>query len=530
MFLLNLQSVSIYHRPVTVKLTVFIVLFCVTTLSAFGQTARKLVFPEWHGWDVTNENEELSFRVTAINGDSAFFSMEGAEETGIEFDSLGNFKWTPTFEFADRVDLSREVTVIFQALWPDGTRAREQVTFTVNHVNRPPVVEDLPVFYVKQATSNIYQIPQEYVYDPDGDPLVFEALPYQMPEASELTSQGVLRWTPSRSQFMNLRANPLFLEFVVQDQPSKAETRGKIKVAQTQLDLPPELLIVPVDTVMSINEDETLNLKIYLSDPNGDDNIRSSGFLSNDTRVPDKALKQNTPLQQEFIWTPGYEFTDDVQKYLTIELTFFVIDKSNNRTQKRIWVQVNDAENLEKKDAHLFGKYRSNLIEAVILIQQLDANQKKLNVEYKKARKGKKNRSILNASLGAVTGLSPVVIEQADQSKIVSGIGGTTVLTLGTLEATEVIGRSKDRILDLLKSSIDVRNKVQAAGDEFARKYALKSARRNSEFDKDIEKLRAVLSDQRIILLELDSYSKNPRKIDDRDIKGTFVDFEPEMR
>lgn len=511
------------------KQTVVVFVFSLLTLNAFAQGGRKLIFPNIDGWHVVNENEEVSFRIRA-NRDSAFFSIEGAQDTGIEFDSLGNFRWKPSFDFADRVDLSRELTVFFEARWHDGGRVREQVTFTVNHVNRPPVVEDLPVFYVRQATSNTYQIPQEYVYDPDGDPLVFQAMQHQMPEGSELTSQGVLRWTPSRSQFSALRSNPLFLEFIVQDQPSKAETKGKIKIAQTQLDLPPELLIVPVDTLVSIKEDETLNLKIYLSDPNGDDNIRSAGFVSNDTRVPDAALKQNTPLQYEFLWTPGYEFTDDVQKKLAIELTFFAIDKSNNRTQRRIRVIVNDAENLEKKDAHLFGKYRSNLVEAFILIQQLDDNQKKLNVEYKKARKGKKNRSILNASLGAVTGITPVVIDKQDQSKIVSGIGGTTVLTLGTLEATEVIGRSKDRILDLLKSSIDIRNKIQAAGDEFARKYALKSSRRNSEFDKDIEKLRATLSDQRIILLELDSHSRNPSKITDKDIKDVFVDYEAEMR
>ena len=82
--------------------------------------------------------------------------------------------------------------------------------------------------------------------------------------------------------------------------------------------------------------------------------------------------------------------------------------------------------------------------------------------------------------------------------------------------------------MDRIKNGIDIRNRVQAAGDEFARKYALKSARRNSEFDKDIEKLRAALSDQRIVLLELDSYSKNPAKIDDRDIKKVFVDYAEE--
>jgi hypothetical protein len=282
---------------------------------------------------------------------------------------------------------------------------------------------------------------------------------------------------------------------------------------------------VPGDSLFTIKEDETLSLKIYISDPNGDDNIRTAGFISTDTRISPTSLKENTHLQYEFFWLSGYEFVDDIKKSQTVDIVFYTIDKSNNRSQRKIKVKINDAENLIKKDGHLYQKYRSNLVESLLLLQQLDANQKKLNADYKKARKGKKKRSILNASLGAVTGLSPLVIEQQNQSKIVSGIGGTTVLTLGTLEATEVIGRSKEGIMERIKNGIEVRNRVQAAGDEFARKYALKSARRNTEFDKDIEKLRVILNDQRLVLLELDSYSRNPTKIDDKEIKKSFVDF-----
>lgn len=486
-----------------------------------------MLFPDTIGWNILNENEALAFNVRTAYPDSAKFSIEGADGSGIQFDSLGNFFWKPSFDFTDRLALTREITVIFEVYWPNNKRERKPVTFTVHHVNRPPVVEDLPVFYVKQATGNTYQIPQEYVYDQDGDPLVFRSIQSQMPEGSSLSSQGQLTWTPSRGQFASLRNNPLFIEFIVQDQPGKAETKGKIKIAQTQQDLPAEILIVPGDSVFTIKEDETLNLKLYISDPNGDDNVTNTGFVANDKRIPVSALKGNTVLQHEFTWTPGYEFVDDTQRSLTSEITFFVLDKSNNRTQRRIEIVVNDAENLIKKDNHLFQKYRSNLIEALMLIQQLDANQKKLNQEYKKARKGKKNRSILNASLGAVTGLSPVVIE-SDQSKIVSGVGGTTVLTLGTLEATEVIGRSKEAIMDKIKTGIDVRNRAQAAGDEFARKYALKLSRRSTEFDKDIEKLRAVLNDQRIVLLELDAYSKNASRVNDKDLKKVFLDYAEE--
>jgi hypothetical protein len=505
-------------------------LFVVGSLHVFAQSSPELIFPDSIGWNLVNENQNVTFWLRSSSDQkNATFWIEGAEGLGIHFDSLGNFNWKPSYDLVDRLQKMRDISVIFQATWPDGKKVRKAVTFTVNHVNRPPVVEELPAFYVKQATST-YQIVGDFAYDPDGDPVVFKSVPSQMPEGANLSSQGIFMWTPSRSQFASLKNNPLMVEFIAQDQPDKAETRGRIKIAQTQLDLPPEILIVPGDSVFTLKEDESLNLKIYISDPNGDDNVRSAGFLSPDTRIPSASLKENTPLQYEFIWTPGYDFVDEEKKSIRSELNFFTLDKSNNRTVKKIRLVVNDAENLIKKDGHLYQKYRSNLVEAVTLIQQLDANQKRLNQDYKKARKGKKHRSILNASLGAVTGLSPVVIDQPDQSKIVSGVGGTTVLTLGTLEATEVIGRSKESIMDRIKNGIDIRNKVQAAGDEFARKYALKSSRRTQEFDKDIEKLRAALNDQRIVLLELDSYAKNPSKIDDREIKKVFVDYGEESR
>jgi len=523
--LAHLAKFTADFRTVRKISTILFAIISVTT--AAGQTSD-IVFPDSIGWNLVNEGQHINFWIHTTDHSPAHFSVEGIENLNIHFDSLGNFSWMPAFDLVDRVERMKDFPVIFQATWPDSRRVRKTVTFTVNHVNRPPVVEELPAFYVKQNNANTYQIGGDFVYDADGDPIVFKPVVSQMPEGSSLSSQGLLTWTLSRSQFANLKSQPMFLEFIVQDQPDKAETRGRIRIAQTQLDLPSEILIVPADSLFTIKEDETLNLKIYLSDPNGDDNVRSAGFIPSDSRVPNSVLTENTPLQHEFTWTPGYEYVDDVQKTITTQFIFYALDKSNNRTIRRIRVKVNDTEDLVKKDNHLFQKYRGNLVDALILIQQLDANQKKLNQDYKKARKGKKHRSILNASLGAVTGLSPVVIETPDDSKIVSGIGGTTVLTLGTLEATEVIGRSKETIMERIKNGIDIRNKVQAAGDEFARKYALKSARRSSEFDKDIEKLRAALSDQRIVLLELDSYSKNPGKIDDKNIKKVFVDYAEE--
>nr|WP_255534556.1 putative Ig domain-containing protein [Chryseolinea lacunae] len=477
-----------------------------------------------------NENQELNFRVKTRPEVKARFSIEGTEGLGIQFDSLGNFSWKPSFDLVDRVAKTKDISLIFQAAQPDGKRERKTISFIVKHVNRPPVAEELPVLYVKQGKENSYQISADYVYDEDGDPMSFRSPQTQLPEGAALSSQGQFTWTPSRTQFANLKNNPLTIEFIAQDQPDKAETKGKLRIAQTQLDLPSEIQILPIDTLFSIKEDETLNLKIYISDPNGDDNVRSAGFIASDKRIPAASFKENTQLLYEFTWTPGYEFVDDAQTSLTPEITFFVLDKSNNRTQKKVKIKVADTENMIKKDAHLFSKYRGNLIDAIVLLQQIDANQKKLNQDYKKAKKGKKNRSIVNASLGAVTGFTPIIVDDPNSAKAVSGVGGTTVLTLGTLEATEVIGRSKENILEKIKISIDLRNKIQSTGDDFARKYALKVNRRSPEFDKDIEKMRAALNDQRIVLLELDAYNKNVNKIDDKDIRRVFLDYGDETK
>ena len=82
--------------------------------------------------------------------------------------------------------------------------------------------------------------------------------------------------------------------------------------------------------------------------------------------------------------------------------------------------------------------------------------------------------------------------------------------------------------MDKIKINVDIRNRVQSASDDFARKNAGKTARRALEFEKDIDKLRMVLNDQRLVLLELDAYKKNVRALSDKDLKRMFPDFAEE--
>lgn len=496
-------------------------------LAVLSLSAQQIILPEGLHWNVVEEGKTLAFKLNVKDSVRAKrYLLSGINGYNMTLDSVGNFSWRPGFDVVNRLERVKEVSAIVEVEFMKGNRVQQPITIKVLHVNRPPVAESLPVFYVKQASGNTYQLASDFVYDPDDDPIVIKPYQNQLPEGVQMSSSGVITWSPSRNQFNSLKTTQLFIDFVVQDQPEKAEVRGKFRVVQTQLDLPPEILLVPGDSTYEIKEDGLLNIKIYMSDPNGDDNIAAGGFVTSDSRITAAVLKENTKQQSEFIWTPGYKFVDETEKFRLVDLTFYVLDKSNNRIQKKVKVKINDAENLDEKDKLLFQKYRSSLVSAKNLIDQLDENHDVLNKAYKQAKKGKRQRAIINASLGATTGISPVILDP-EQSKIVSGIGGTTVLTLGTLEATEVLGKSKSDILDKLKINVEIRNQLQVEGDNFARKHALKSSRRQKEFDADREKLLPIINNQKLVLLELDALQRS-RTPDNKAVKKTFPDFADE--
>jgi hypothetical protein len=495
-------------------------------MGAVSLAAQQLVFPSQPGWAQLDEGKEISFNLTLSDNSLPLrFSLEGGNGLGMQLDSLGHFTWTPSFDLVDRLEKKKEVSVIFQAELKEGKRSRHSINFIVNHANRPPAVSELPTFYVKQNTSSKYQISPDYVKDPDGDPVIFKARESQMPEGAQLTSAGLVTWTPSRTQFNSLKANPIAIEFIVEDQPDKAETTGKIHIGQTQLDLPPELLLVPGDSILNIRENEVVSLKIYVSDPNGDDNIDQVDFISSNVNVPKSALKDNSKVQREFTWSPGYEFVDEAEKKKDVVLTFFAFDKSSNRVQKKIRITINETENVELKDKILYQKYFNTLTGTKNLIDLLDQNNEKLDEIYKQSKKGKKSRTILSASLGGVTAVSPLLLEP-DPAKGVTVVGGASVSVLNVLEAGQVIGRSSNEYQNKIKINRDLRTQLQFKGNFFARKYSLKSARRGSEFEFDRDELIRLLNSDQLPALELPAVSQPVPTA--KDLKKTFSDFSEE--
>ncbi len=487
----------------------------------------QIIPPPTSEWQKINEGETRTFKVVIDQPTSAqywYYVLDG-DLYGATIDSSGNFSWTPSFDLVDRIEEERTIPLTIEVKNDDDQQVRKTIDFTIKHTNRPPKVGDLKNFYVQANVENRYHIDLNLVTDPDNDPLIFKSIPSLMPEGASLTENGIFTWKPSIRQFNRLKSTPINMSFIVEDQPSNAQVKGFFNILVTQMDLPPEITMVPSVKQIEAKENETINFKFFLSDPNGDEDIERFDVISEDLRINEKQLVKNATTQWEFIWTPGYDFVRDGMESLSVDLTFYVVDKTYLRDELKVNIRIINTENQEQIDKTYYAQYRSTLIRIWDLMVQLEQKEKELYARLKKARKGKTRLAITDASLGAITALSPFVIEDQKSKQMVSGIGGTTVMTMGTLEAASVIAKSPNEFIQNLNKVIEKKNELLLHGNVFARRYSTVLSRREKDFQKDSENLLSRLLLKDVATLELDAGWKNTKKPSDQALKNAFPDY-----
>lgn len=506
-----------------------ILLLALQVLFVHAQKSFDLQIPTDKGWNEFKEGQTKKIQMQVVPFDTTRtfqFQITQGKQLGMSLDSSGVFQWNPDFTYVDRVVKNKLFQIYIEAKSDSGDYVQKALDIIVSHVNRPPVINDLKAFYVQFNTKNTYQIDLNAIYDEDEDPVVFVPDLETLPEGLSLSSRGEIVWTPSNTQFKSLQEKPMTITFTVEDQPSKLQSKGQLKLMPTQLDLPPNIILVPKNDEIVIKENETVNIGFYLSDPNGDDDIDVFDLLSNNSEIKKSFLTKNTNNQYEFTWTPSYDFVQDPLDSVIFHIDFFVIDKSQQRAVKRVNFRVNAGINEMEVDRKNYGLYKGTLTRAWELLEQLKEKEEELKKTYKKAKKGKKNRSVVNASLGATTGLSSIFTKNKEGlQRTISTVGGTTVLTISTLEATEVIGRSMKELLDRLNYVIEKKNELQTKGDIFARDYHLKSNRRNPNFNKSMDNLMESMNLKGLVALELDASWESKKTATDDNIRKSFKDF-----
>lgn len=487
-----------------------------------------IVSPNTANWNLMPEGEESTIKFNLYPQRTGYsFAIKQGKQLGMEMDSSGVLTWNPAYTLVDRIEQKRLFQIIVEAT-NEYESINSYVDIIVEHTNRPPVINELRPFYIQYNTKNTYQIDSDLIYDEDFDPLSFKPSIEELPEGLTINGRGEISWSPSFTQFKSLKENPIYIEFAVEDQPAKASSSGKLKLVATQLDLPPSLTTVPNIDKIILKENETVNLGFYLSDPNGDEDIETFDFLSNNKDIQKQYLKQNTPTQFEFIWTPGYDFVKDPLDSIGFYIDFFVLDKTQKREVKRIYFRILNTVNEEEIDRKNFELYKGTVTRAWELLEQLKEKEEELKKDYNRAKKGKKHRSVVNASLGATTGLSSIFTkDRPDTQRLISSVGGTTVLTIGTLEATEVIGKSMKDILDRLNYVIEKKNDLQTKGDIFARDFSLRSARRENDFTKKMNELLTSMNLKGLVALELNSSWETKKEATAKNLSRTFKDYNP---
>lgn len=492
-----------------------------------------LQLPDFANWDTRKEGETFSFELNAAGGNGEYqYQLLKPDFLTEVLNPNGFFSWTPDFDFVSNREDMKSVLLTVKVRDFANHEITKHFSLYVQHVNRPPTVSELPIFYIQFNSQNTYELNKEgLVFDPDGDSIIFKPVLKELPQGMNLNRRGQISWKPSRRQFNYLRSNPLYLSFTVEDYPKGSKTIGQIRIEVSQQDLPPQITMIPNKEKFEIKENDELQLSFFINDPNGEDDLLSFGFVSENGEIKDSALKKQRDGQYKFSWTPGYDFIKQKGDKEQFTLNFFAIDRESNRSEKNILVEVEDTENLLEKDRILYDQYRTVLERAWDLITQLNEKEKELEKKYKLAKKGKKNRAITTASLGALTGLSPIIfLENPDGQKITAGLGGTATATLGTLEASNVIGEPPSDIMRDLNYVSQKRNDLLIYGNVFASKYALPLIKREQSFQSDLRSLTIHLNLKDVAKLEMDATWENSKKATAKNIKKVFKDFNVDKR
>lgn len=234
---------------------------------------------------------------------------------GATFDPAANtFSWTPGFEQAGLY------TIDF--LIDDGAGGidREPMTITVNHVDRKPVLAEIPQQAVEEGKSLTIQLSGEEPDAEDQDKVSFKV--ENLPEGAVFDpATKTISWTPTHDQsgtYSSARA--------IMTAGSLSDTTSLV-INVNHVNRAPALADVGNQVVL---ENQSLSFTVSGSDPDVEDEGKLAYSAEN---LPPGA--RFDPATRTFQWTPGFE-----QSGAYPDVAFTVTDPSGLSETKRIAIAV----------------------------------------------------------------------------------------------------------------------------------------------------------------------------------------------
>ncbi len=237
------------------------------------------------GSDPDKEDQgKLTYTVTGL--------PEGATLTGAEF------KWTPTYDQSGIYKLQFTVS--------DGQyQDTKETTITVNHVNRPPVLNAIAAQTVDENKLLTFAVTGSDPDKEDQGKLTFSAS--GLPQGAVFDSTGhTFNWTPTYEQ-----SGKYTVTFTMKD-PAGLTDEKQVRITVNHVNRTP---ILPEQPAQTVDENTPLVYKIVPgSDPDKEDQDKLQYTVSD---LPQGATFDATHLVLN--WTPTYEQSG--QYTVTIHLT-----------------------------------------------------------------------------------------------------------------------------------------------------------------------------------------------------------------
>ncbi len=241
---------------------------------------------------IINEMDSLTIMADARDpdGDELFYTVRNLPE-GARFDSLsGLIQWRPTYE---QSGLYEDISMTVQENTASALTDQSTFSISVEHVNRPPVLADVPDDTVAENESISFSVPEGS--DPDREDqgrLTYGA--ENMPEGAQFDpASRAFTWTPGFDQ-----SGVHTVDFTLSD-PAGEVVRDAANIHVLHVDRKPVLAAVQ-DQV--INEDEELLLALEGEDPDREDQNALAYTMYN---LPEGAQFDATTAI--LTWRPTYE-------------------------------------------------------------------------------------------------------------------------------------------------------------------------------------------------------------------------------
>ena len=268
---------------------------------------------------ISDENQLISFTLKGSDPDSEdtgklVYEIEPLPEGAVLDASSGQFTWTPTFEQSGVYNLTARVKD------PGGLSAEMPLQITVNHVNRPPVVQEIAPIIGKENQPLTIRLP---ISDPDKEDegkLTVEVA--NLPEGAILNStRGEITWTPTYEQ-----SGEYTIVYTVKD-PAGATAEGQVQVRIEQVNRPPSL---PKVADQQAVEDQELSVTLPEgSDPDREDDGKLTYQI---VGLPQGASFEAAT--RTLRWKPGF---DQAGKY---QLTYQVTDGAGATAEQNFTITV----------------------------------------------------------------------------------------------------------------------------------------------------------------------------------------------